>query len=167
MILLTLDVNLGGIKRIMKLNNSLKFVKEDKAWGYRRIAGAIKNLGYKVSASTVGNIMKRNGFNPSGDRTKGGMTWTEFIRIHKDVVWATDSFTAEVWTTFGLATYYVLFFIQLKTRKVIIADITSPPNDNWMAQTARNLTSWDGRLENAEYLIHDLDAKYSTKFDAI
>jgi transposase InsO family protein len=111
--------------------------------------------------------MRRNGFNPSGDRTKGGMSWTEFIKIHNDVIWATDFFTAEVWTPFDLATYYVLFFIQLKTRKVIIAGITAHPNDNWMAQTARNLTGWDGELKNAKYLIHDRDTKYSTQFDAI
>lgn len=145
----------------------LKFVKENKTWGYGRIAGAIKNLGYKVSASTVANIMRRNGFNPSGDRTKGGIIWAEFIKIHKDVIWATDFFTAEVWTPFGLVTYYVLFFIQIKTKKVIIPGITTHPNDNWMAQVARNLTDWDGELKNAKYLIHDRDTKYSAKFDAI
>jgi hypothetical protein len=64
-------------------------------------------------------------------------------------------------------TYYVLFFIQLKTRKVIIAGISAHLNDNWMAQIGRNLTGWDGALENAKYLIHDRDKKYSTKFDAI
>lgn len=145
----------------------LRLVKENRTWGYRRISGAIKNLGYKISASTVANIMRRNGFNPSGDRAKGGMSWAEFIEIHKDVIWATDFFTAEVWTPFGLKTYYVLFFIQLKTRKVTIAGITNHPNDNWMAQVARNLTNWDGELENAKYLIHDRDTKYSAQFDAI
>jgi transposase InsO family protein len=145
----------------------LKLVKENKTWGYRRIAEAIKNLGYKVSASTVANIMRRNGFNLSVDRTKGGMSWADFIKIHKDVILATDFFTAEVWTPSGLATYYVLFFIQFKTRKVIIAGITTHPNDNWMAQVARKLTGWAGALENAKYLIHDRDTKYSTKFDAI
>ena len=75
--------------------------------------GAIRNLGYKISASTVANIMRRKGFNPSGDRTKGGMTWSEFIKVHKNVIWATDFFTVEVWTPFGLVTYYILFFIQI------------------------------------------------------
>ena len=79
----------------------LKFVKENRSWGYGRITGAIRNLGYKISASTVANIIRRNGFNPSGDGTKGGMTWSEFIKIHKDVIWATDFFTAEVWTPLG------------------------------------------------------------------
>ena len=145
----------------------LKFVKENRSWGYGRITGAIRNLGYKISASTVANIIHRNGFNPSGDRTKGGMTWSEFIKIHKDVIWATDFFTAEVWTPFGLMTYYVLFFIQIKTKKVIIPGITAHPNDGWMSQVARNLTGGDCELENARYLIHDRDTKYTTQFDAI
>ena len=145
----------------------LKFVKENRSWGYGRITGTIRNLGYKISASTVANIIRRNGFNPSGDGTKGGMTWSEFIKIHKDVIWATDFFTAEVWTPFGLVTYYVLFFIQIKTRKVIIGGITAHPNGEWMSQVARNLTGWDGELEDGRYLIHDRDTKYSAKFDAI
>ena len=98
----------------------MKFVKENKTWDYRRIAGAIKNLGYKISASTAANIMRRNGLNPSGNRTKSGMIWAEFIRIHKDVIWATDFFTAEVWTPFGLATYYMLFLSSLTLSPKVI-----------------------------------------------
>ena len=144
----------------------LTFVKENRFWGYGRITGAIRNLGYKISASTVANIIRRNGFNPSGNRTKGGMTWSEFIKIHKDVIWATDFFTAEIWTPFGLVTYYILFFIQIKTLKVILGGITAHPNGEWMSQVARNLTDWDYELKDAGYLIHDRDTKYSAKFDA-
>ena len=61
--------------------------------------------------------------------------------------------------------YY--FFIQIKTKKVIIPGITAHPNDDWMSQVARNLTGWDCELENARYLIHDRDTKYTTQFDAI
>jgi len=68
--------------------------------------------------------MRRNGLNPSGERLKGCMSWSEFLKIYKDVIWATDFFTAEVWTLFGLATYYVLFSIQVKTRKIVIGGIT-------------------------------------------
>ncbi len=145
----------------------LKFARENNTWGYTRITGAIRNLKHKISASSVANIMRRNGLNPSGDRTRGGMSWSEFINVHKDVIWATDFFTADVWTPFGLATYYVLFFIEIKTRRVIIGGITSHPNGDWMAQVARNLTGWDGEMEEAEYLIHDRDTKYTAQFAAI
>ncbi len=145
----------------------LKFARENKSWGYVRITGALKNLGYDICPSTVANIMKRNGLNPSGGRTKGGMTWAEFIRTHMDVIWATDFFTCEVWTPLGLKTFYVLFFIHLKTRRIILGGITNHPDGNWMAQVARNLTGWDGELEDAKYLIHDRDTKYTAQFDMI
>jgi len=145
----------------------LKLARENRSWGYTRIVGAIKNLEMKVSGSTVANIMRRNGFNPSGERIKGGMTWSEFIKIHKDVIWATDFFTAEVWTPLGLITFYVLFFIQIQTRKIVLGGITAHPDSEWMAQVARNLTGWDGELETARYLIHDRDTKYTTQFDTI
>ena len=85
----------------------LEFSGENNPWGYDRIAGAIKNIGYDVSGTTVANIMRRNGLNPSGERLKADMAWSEFMRIHQNVVWATDFFTAEIWTPFGLVTYYV------------------------------------------------------------
>ncbi len=95
------------------------------------------------------------------------MSWSEFLKIHKDVIWATDFFTAEVWTPFGLVTYYVLFFIQVKTRKIVIGGITAHPNGEWMAQIVRNLTGRDGELNGAKYLIHDRDTKYTAQVDTI
>jgi len=145
----------------------LLMAKDNPSWGYLRIAGALKNLGYKVSKSTVSNILKTNGINPSGDRKHGGMSWAEFLGLHMDVMWATDFFTTEVWTTFGLVTYYVLFFIHLGSRKVVIAGITPNPSDEWMAQIARNITGYDGELASAKYLIHDGDKKYTEQFDSI
>ena len=124
----------------------LLMAKDNPSWGYLRIAGALKNLGYKISKSTVSNILKTNGINPSGDRKHGGMSWAEFLGLHTDVMWATDFFTTEVWTMFGLITYYVLFFIHLGSRKVVIAGITPNPSDEWMAQIARNITGYDGEL---------------------
>ena len=145
----------------------LQMAKDNPFWGYLRIAGSLKNLGYKISKSTVSSILKTNGINPSGDRKHGGMSWAEFLGLHMDVMWATDFFTTEVWTTFGLITYYVLFFIHLGSRKVIIAGITPNPSDEWMTQIARNLTGYDGELADAKYLIHDGDKKYTEQFDSI
>ncbi|OGV48752.1 MAG: hypothetical protein A2X49_04045 [Lentisphaerae bacterium GWF2_52_8] len=104
--------------------NILKIAQENKTWGYDKIAGALENIGLVVCPSTVANVMKRNGLNPSGDRKKGGMSWGEFLRIQKDAIWATDFFTSEVWTPFGLTTFYILFFIQIKTRKVVLGSIS-------------------------------------------
>jgi hypothetical protein len=100
---------------------------ENPAWGFDRIVGALANLGYRVSDQTVGNILKRHGLGPAPER-KRHTTWAQFIRRHKEVLWATDFFTAEVWTSTGLTTFYVLFFLHLQSRRVILAGITPFPN---------------------------------------
>jgi len=86
----------------------VRMAQENRSWGYDRIVGALKHLGYTMSDQTVGNILKRHGILPAPERKKT-TTWKEFIRTHMDVLVATDFFTAEVWTTAGLVTYYVLF----------------------------------------------------------
>ena len=90
----------------------VRLAKENRRWGYDRIAGALAHLGYTMSDQTVGNILKRHGIPPAPER-KTTTTWKEFIRTHMAVLVATDFFTAEVWTLGGLVTYYVLFFIRL------------------------------------------------------
>lgn len=88
----------------------VRLAQENRSWGYDRIAGALQHLGYTISDQTVGNILKRHGLPPAPERQKT-TTWKEFIRVHLDVLVATDFFTTEVWTTCGLVTYYILFFI--------------------------------------------------------
>ena len=131
----------------------LRFARENRSWGYDRIAGAMANLGHRVSDKTVGNILKRHDIPPAPEREKT-TTWKEFIRSHMDVLAATDFFTAEVWTKSGLVTYYVLFFIHLATRRVHIAGITPYPDGPWMTQVARNVTMAEvGFLSSSRYLI--------------
>jgi hypothetical protein len=145
----------------------VRMARENRSWGYDRIVGALANLGYTISDQTVGNILKRHGLPPAPER-KTTTTWKEFIRTHMDVLVATDFFTAEVWTTAGLVTYYVLFFIHLASRKVYVAGVTPHPNEQWMIQIARNVTmeEW-GFLSPGHYLIHDRDGKYCPAFQHI
>ena len=109
----------------------VRLAKENRSWGYDRIAGALANLGHKVSDQTVGNVLKRHGI-PSAPEREKTTTWKEFIRSHMDVLAATDSFTTEVWTKGGLVTYYVLFFMHVATRKVYVAGLTPYPNEEWV-----------------------------------
>ena len=143
----------------------VQLAQENRSWGYDRIVGALTNLGYRVSDQTVGNILKRHSLGSAPER-KRNTTWAEFIRRHKQVLWATDFFTAEVWTSSGLTTFYVLFFLHLQTRKVVLGGVTPYPQTEWLKQVARNLTSADGPLSNARFLLHDRDTKFSDAFDA-
>jgi putative transposase len=143
----------------------LQFARENPGWGYDRIVGALANLGHRISDQTVGNILKRHGSGPAPERNRN-TSWAQFIRRQKDVLWATDFFTAEVWTATGLTTFYVLFFLHLQTRRVILGGITPFPNGE-LKQVARNLTVDDGPMAKARFLLHDRDAKYSQDFDAV
>ena len=91
--------------------------QEKRTWRHDRVVGALAHLGYTSSDQTVGNILKRHGIPPALKR-QTTTTSNEFIRMHMDVLVATDFFTAEVWTWCGLVTYNVLFFIHLGSRKV-------------------------------------------------
>jgi transposase InsO family protein len=142
----------------------VRLAQENRSWGYDRIAGALAPLGYTLSDQTVGNILKRHGIPPAPARKKT-TTWSEFIRTHMDMLVATDFFTAEVWTSCGLVTYYVLFFIHLASCKVHVAGMTPHPDQRWMVQMARNITMVDwGFLTPGQYLIHDRDRKYCSVF---
>jgi len=141
----------------------IQLAKENRSWGYDRISGALANLGHKISNQTVANILKRNGLEPVKERKKG-VTWAEFIKQHKEVLWATDFFTCEVWTKGGLTTFYVLFFIHLKTRRVEIGGVSENPDGAWVTQITRGITEFDQPMAEARYLIHDRDPKYSSQF---
>jgi putative transposase len=146
----------------------VRMAKENRDWGYDRIAGALANLGYQVCDQTVGNVLQRHALPPAPER-KHTTSWAAFIRIHLALLAGTDFFTAEVLTLRGLVTYYVLFFIHLESRRVDIAGITVHPDERWMQQIARNVTMEGcGALrEDCRYLLHDRDTKYTQSFRAI
>jgi len=145
----------------------IQFAQENRTWGYDRIVGALKNVGYRVSDQTVGNILKRHDLPPAPQRKKT-TTWREFIRSHQNLLVATDFFTVEVWTSCGLVTYYILFFIQVGSRTVHIAGLTPNPNEAWMTQMARNstMTEW-GFLTPGQHVLHDRDTKFCSTFQEI
>ena len=94
-----------------------------------------------------------------------GMSWEIFLKAHWGCIAATDFFTTEVLTFTGLIRYFVLFVIDLKTRRVEIAGICSLPHESWMLQVARNLTDChDGFLRESRYLIQDRDPLFTARF---
>jgi len=140
--------------------------QENHDWGYDRIVGALANLGYGVCDQTVGNVLQRHGL-PRAPERKRTTSWPAFIRTHLALLAGTDFFTAEVFTLRGLLTY-VLFFIHLESRRVVIAGITVHPDEPWMQQIARNVTMEGcGALRDCRYLLHDRDTKYTQSFRAI
>jgi len=142
----------------------VRFARENRSWGYDRIAGALANLGHVISDQTVGNILRRYKIAPAPERRRT-TTWKEFIRSHMDVLAGVDFFTVEVLTWRGLMTYYVLFFIAIGSRRVSLGGITRHPDSCWMEQVARNATmEGAGYLNGCRYLLHDRDAKFCREF---
>jgi putative transposase len=145
----------------------VQLARENPAWGYGRICGALTNLGHRISDQTVGNILRRHGLDPAPKR-KQTIRWKEFIASHMSVMAGIDFFTVEVLTWRGLATYYVLFLVHLETRRVTLAGLTRHPTEEWMQQMARNLTDSEvGTVPRNLYILHDRDTKFCASFRAI
>ena len=142
----------------------VRMANENRAWGYRRIQGALANMGHEIGRGTIAAILARNGIEPAPERLRK-TTWKEFLEQHWQLLVAADFFTIEVWTRRGLQRFIVLFFIELSTRKVEIAGTAPVANGLWMSQIGRNLTgSVDGILKGKRYLIHDRDPLFTSEF---
>jgi putative transposase len=150
-----------------KLNSlSCAWPKKIRPWGYRRIQGALANLGHQIDKITVRNILRCHHLDPAPKRSEAGMSWSPFLKMHWEVLAATDFFTVEVATWRGLVTYYVLVVRELSTRRVEIAGITPHPTAAFMQQCARQLTDhFDRLLRGKRYLIHDRDSTCTEAFD--
>jgi putative transposase len=141
----------------------LRLARENPRWGYQRIVGELKGLGFAVSATTVRTWLRQAGLGPAG--TRGGMTWREFLRTHRRSMIAVDFFTVE---TIWFQRLYVLFFIELSSRRVHIAGCTPTPSAQWVTQQGRQLTwSLAERPESFRVLIRDRDQKFTHSFDEV
>jgi len=128
-----------------------------------RIRGELLKLGRDLPVTTIRDTLRRAGVGPSPRRD--GPSWTEFLRAQAATVVACDLFTA--YTLWGRIVY-VLFFIELSTRRVHLAGCTTNPDSVWVAQQARNLCfTLDQRTEPLRFLIHDRDSRFSGAFDEV
>jgi putative transposase len=139
----------------------LRFAGENPGWGYPRIAGELRKLGLRVSPSTVRRILLANRLGPAPRRS--GPSWREFLRQQAASMLACDFFTVE---TISLRRFYVLFFIELESRRVHLAGCTTNPNGAWVTQQARNL-SFTHLFERMRFLVHDRDSKFAAAFDEV
>ena len=145
----------------------IRVAKENRAWGYRRIQGALSHVGYKLAVSTIAEILRRHGIEPAPERSRK-TSWKEFLAQHWGLIVAADFFSVEVWTWKGLTRFLVLFFIDLATRQVEIAGISSAANGLWMSEVGRNATdAVDGILFGKRYLIHDRDPLFTAEFQQL
>jgi hypothetical protein len=137
--------------------------RENSSWGYERIRGELKNLGYTISGATIRRILKRTGLGPAPRRAND--RWRDFIRAHAASTLACDFFSAD---TVMLRRLYVLFVVEVGTRFVHVLGVTASPDGAWVAQQARNLLIDLGdRAGESRFLIRDRDAKCTRVFDEV
>jgi putative transposase len=140
----------------------LRLARENPAWGYQRIAGELHGLGVQLSTATVRRILAVAGLGPAG--TRNGPSWRQFIRSQAQGMIACDYFTVD---TINLRRIYVLFVIELSSRRVHLAGMTENPDGAWTAQQARNFVSLPERDRPLKFLLRDNDGKFTSAFDTV
>src|SRR5438034_89111 len=142
----------------------IRLARENPSWGYRRVQGELVGLGIKLAASTVWAILKDAGIEPAPRRLE--QSWAEFLRQQAASILECDFLTVD---TLFLKRFYVLFFIELATRRVHLAGITTNPNGRWVTQQARNLLMRldDDGVHRPRVLIRDRDSKFTREFDEV
>jgi putative transposase len=138
---------------------------ENPLWGYQRIKGELLHLGVRVSATAIHETLHRHGLDPAPRRATMTMTWRAFLRQQAAGILACDFFTVD---TVWLRRLYVLFFIELDTRRVHLAEVTANPSGAWVTQQARNLLLVLGEQgRQLRFVLRDHDARFTRSFDDV
>src|SRR3989338_161020 len=143
----------------------IRFARENLGWGYGRIMGELKKLNIiSLSRNTIKAIMRQNGLDPAPKRAND--SWDAYIKRHFETLWACDFFTKTIWTAMGPKLFHVLFFLNIRTRKVHIAGMTAKPDKEWVINASKSV-SFLFQDNTKKLLIRDGDTKFPKEFNEL